>query len=46
LGEAFDRTRGLQRLGLLESSFGVGVNVSAGDSLTVPAVSVRDVNFA
>lgn len=46
MAEAFDRTPGLQRMRLLETSYGVGVNVSAGDSLTVPAVSVRDVNFA
>lgn len=46
MADAFDRTPGLQRLRLLETSYGVGVNVSAGDGLTVPAVSVRDVNFA
>ncbi|MUL85440.1 MULTISPECIES: DUF881 domain-containing protein [unclassified Mycolicibacterium] len=46
MADAFDRTPGLQRLRLLETSYGVGVHVSAGDGLTVPAVSVRDVNFA
>ncbi|BBX25473.1 DUF881 domain-containing protein [Mycolicibacterium alvei] len=46
MADAFDRTPGLQRMRLLETSYGVGVNVSAGDGLTVPAVSVRDVNFA
>ncbi len=44
--DVFDRSPGLQRLRLLESSYGVGVTVSAGDNLTVPAGSVRDVNFA
>ena len=44
--EVFDRSPGLQRLRLLETSYGVGVNVSAGDGLTLPAGSVRDINFA
>jgi uncharacterized protein YlxW (UPF0749 family) len=44
--EVFDRSPGLQRLRLLETSYGVGVNVSSGDGLTLPAGSVRDVNFA
>jgi uncharacterized protein YlxW (UPF0749 family) len=44
--DVFDRSTGLQRLRLLEGSYGVGVNVSAGDGLTLPAGSVRDVNFA
>ncbi|MBU9765294.1 DUF881 domain-containing protein [Mycobacterium sp. TNTM28] len=46
MADTFDRSPALQRLRLLERSYGVGVNVSAGDGLTVPAVSVRDVNFA
>ncbi|CDO25934.1 membrane associated protein [Mycolicibacterium mageritense DSM 44476 = CIP 104973] len=46
MADAFDRSPGLHRMRLLETSYGVGVNVSAGDGLTVPAVSVRDVNFA
>ncbi|WP_441962809.1 DUF881 domain-containing protein [Mycolicibacterium houstonense] len=46
MADTFDRTPGLQRLRLLETSYGVGVNVSEGDGLSVPAVSVRDVNFA
>lgn len=45
MADAFDRSTGLQRLRLLETSYGAGVNVSAGDGLTVPGVSVRDVNF-
>jgi uncharacterized protein YlxW (UPF0749 family) len=44
--DVFDRSPGLQRLRLLETSYGVGVNVSAGDGLALPAGSVRDVNFA
>jgi uncharacterized protein YlxW (UPF0749 family) len=44
--DVFDRSPGLQRLRLLETSYGVGVNVSAGDGLTVPAGSVREINFA
>ena len=46
MAEVFDRSPGLQRLRLLETSYGVGVNVSSGDGLTLPAGSVRDVNFA
>jgi uncharacterized protein YlxW (UPF0749 family) len=46
IGDAFDRSPGLQRLRLLEASYGVGVNVSAGEGLTLAAGSVRDVNFA
>jgi uncharacterized protein YlxW (UPF0749 family) len=44
--DAFDRSPGLLRLRLLEASYGVGVKVSAGDGLTLPAGSVRDVKFA
>jgi uncharacterized protein YlxW (UPF0749 family) len=44
--DVFDRSPGLQRLRLLEASYGVVVTVSATDNLTVPAGSVRDVNFA
>ena len=44
--DVFDRSPGLQRLRLLETSYGVGVGVSAGDGLTLPAGSIRDVNFA
>jgi len=46
MAEVFDRSPGLQRLRLLETSYGVGVNVSAGEGLTLPAGSVRDINFA
>jgi uncharacterized protein YlxW (UPF0749 family) len=44
--DTFDNSPALQRLRLLETSYGVGVKVSEGDGLTVPAGSVRDVNFA
>jgi uncharacterized protein YlxW (UPF0749 family) len=44
--DVFDNSSALQRLRLLETSYGVGVNVSEGDGLIVPAGSVRDVNFA
>lgn len=44
--DAFDRGTGLQRLRLLESSYGVGVTVAAGDGLALPAGTVREINFA
>lgn len=44
--DVFDRSPGLHRLRLLEASYGVGVNVSARDGLTLPAGTVRDVKFA
>ena len=44
--DAFDSSPGLQRLRLLETGYGVVVNVSAGNGLTLPAGSVRDINFA
>ncbi len=46
IGDNFDRSSGLQRLRLLESSYGVGVSVAAGDGLVLPAGSVRELNFA
>lgn len=46
MADTFDRSSGLQRLRLLESSYGVGVSVAAGEGLTLPAGSVRDLNFA
>ncbi|WP_326546632.1 DUF881 domain-containing protein [Mycolicibacterium sp. ND9-15] len=42
----FDRSPGLLRLRLLEASYGVGVSVSAGEALELPAGSVREINFA
>jgi uncharacterized protein YlxW (UPF0749 family) len=44
--DVFDNSPGLRRLRLLETSYGVGVNVSAADKLTIPAGAVRDVKFA
>lgn len=44
--DSFARSSGLLRLRLLEKSYGVGVAVAAGDGLTLPAGSVREVNFA
>ena len=44
--EGFEHSSGLLRMRLLETSYGVGVDVSAGDGLTVPAGAVRDTKFA
>lgn len=44
--DVFDRSPGLQRLRLLEASYGVGVSVSARDGHILPAGAVRDVKFA
>lgn len=44
--DAFDRSTGLQRMRLLEMSYGVGVEVAGGDGLALPAGSVRENNFA
>ncbi|MGB6512087.1 MAG: DUF881 domain-containing protein [Mycobacterium sp.] len=44
--DVFGNSPGLRRLRLLEASYGVGVNVSARDNLTLPAGAVRDVKFA
>jgi uncharacterized protein YlxW (UPF0749 family) len=44
--DVFDNSPGLRRLRLLETSYGVGVNVSAAEKLTLPAGAVRDVKFA
>jgi uncharacterized protein YlxW (UPF0749 family) len=46
LRDAFDRSPGLQRLRLLEVSYGVGVTVRVADGLSLPAGSTRDVKFA
>ncbi|ORB29777.1 DUF881 domain-containing protein [Mycolicibacterium parafortuitum] len=46
MADDFNRSAGLQRLRLLETSYGVGVNVSSGDGLVLPAGSVREINFA
>lgn len=46
LRDGFDRSPGLMRLRLLETSYGVGVTVSADDGLTVPTGATRDIKFA
>jgi uncharacterized protein YlxW (UPF0749 family) len=46
LRESFDRSPGLVRLRLLETSYGVGVTVSADEGLTVPIGATRDIKFA
>jgi uncharacterized protein YlxW (UPF0749 family) len=44
--DVFEHSPALARLRLLETSYGVGVTVSESDALTLPASTVRDVNFA
>jgi uncharacterized protein YlxW (UPF0749 family) len=44
--DVFDNSPGLQRLRLLEISYGVGVTVNVSDGLSLPAGSVREVKFA
>ncbi len=44
--ETFDNSPGLQRLRLLEVSYGVGVAVNVADGLSLPAGTVREVKFA
>src|ERR1700733_11575552 len=44
--DVFDSSPGLRRLRLLEASYGVGVDVSARDGLTLPAGAARDIKFA
>lgn len=44
--DVFDHSPALARLRLLETSYGVGVTVAESDGLTLPASTVRDVNFA
>jgi uncharacterized protein YlxW (UPF0749 family) len=46
LRDVFENSPGLQRLRLLEASYGVGVAVKVADGLSLPAGSVRDVKFA
>lgn len=46
MGDSFEQSTGLQRLRLLEVSYGVGVSVAGGDGLALPAGSIRDINFA
>jgi uncharacterized protein YlxW (UPF0749 family) len=44
--DVFDNSPGLQRLRLLEVSYGVGVTVKVSDNLSLPAGSARDIKFA
>ncbi len=44
--DVFDHSAGLQRLRLLEVSYGVTVTVNVADGLSLPAGSIRDVKFA
>ncbi|HTY34186.1 DUF881 domain-containing protein [Mycobacterium sp.] len=44
--DVFDNSPGLQRLRLLEASYGVVVTVNLADGLSLPAGSIRDVKFA
>jgi uncharacterized protein YlxW (UPF0749 family) len=46
MSDAFDQSPAAQRLQVLQAAYGVGVTVSQADDLTLPAGSVRDVNFA
>jgi uncharacterized protein YlxW (UPF0749 family) len=44
--DTFDHSGGLQRLRLLEASYGVGVSVANGDGLSLPAGAIRETKFA
>jgi uncharacterized protein YlxW (UPF0749 family) len=44
--DVFGNSPALRRLRLLEASYGVTVDVSAKDNLTLPAGAMRDVKFA
>jgi uncharacterized protein YlxW (UPF0749 family) len=44
--EVFEHSPGLLRLRLLENSYGVGVAVTTGDGMTLPASTTRDITFA
>ena len=44
--DVFERSPGLARIRLLETSYGASVTVSAGDGLNVPTANIRDVKFA
>lgn len=46
MDERFALSPGLERMRLLEASYGVGVSVSVGDTLTVPAGNSRETKFA
>jgi uncharacterized protein YlxW (UPF0749 family) len=44
--DVFETSPGMQRLRLLELSYGVGIAVNVADGLSLPAGSVREVKFA
>jgi uncharacterized protein YlxW (UPF0749 family) len=44
--DVFENSPGLQRLRLLEVSYGVGIAVNVSDGLSLPAGSIREVKFA
>jgi uncharacterized protein YlxW (UPF0749 family) len=44
--DVFDHSPGMQRLRLLQVSYGVGVTINVSDGLSLPAGAVRDVKFA
>ncbi len=44
--DLFENSPGLQRLRLLEASYGVGIAVNVSDGLSLPAGSIREVKFA
>jgi uncharacterized protein YlxW (UPF0749 family) len=44
--DGFENSPGLQRLRLLEASYGVGIAVNVSDGLSLPAGSIREVKFA
>ncbi|MBW0012360.1 DUF881 domain-containing protein [Mycobacterium sp.] len=44
--DVFDHSPGLQRLRLLQTSYGVAVSVDVTDRLSLPAGSIRNVRFA
>ena len=44
--DVFDNSPGMQRMRLLQISYGVVVTVDAADGLALPAGSIRDVKFA
>jgi uncharacterized protein YlxW (UPF0749 family) len=46
LQDVFNRSPGMQRLTLLQQSYGVGVTVSTGEALSVPGGSAREIRFA
>ncbi|MGK2866271.1 MAG: DUF881 domain-containing protein [Mycobacterium sp.] len=44
--DVFNRSPGMQRLTLLQQSYGAGVTVSTGEALNVPGGSAREIRFA